>query len=252
MPSALITGATSGIGAALARRSAGDGLGLVLVSRDEHRLAEAAEGYRTRYGVKTEILPADLTTDEGIGAVEDRLRDGVDLLVNNAGFGHRGAYPDVRVGAEVDMLKLHCEAVVRLTYAALPGMLERRRGGVINVASVAAFFTRGTYAASKAWVVAFSQAMAADIEGSGVRVMALCPGFTHTEFHQRAGIDTSTIPGPLWLSADQVAREGMRDFARGLRVSVPSARYKAIVALGRLIPPNLSGRLSNRVGRRFH
>ncbi len=252
MPSALITGATSGIGAALARRVAGDGLGLVLVARDEHRLAEAAERYRTRYGVKTEIVPADLTTDEGISVVEDRLRDGVDLLVNNAGFGHRGAYPNVRVDAEIDMLKLHCEAVVRLTYAALPRMLERRRGGVINVASVAAFFTRGTYAASKAWAVAFSQAMATDIEGSGVHVMALCPGFTHTEFHQRAGIDTASIPGPLWLSADQVARDGMRDFARGLRVSVPSARYKAIVALGRLIPPNLSGRLSSRVGRRLH
>ena len=245
MPSALITGASSGIGAALARRLAGDGLGLILVARDEKRLTAAAEGYRERYGVKAEPLPADLATDEGIGIVEDRLRTGVDLLVNNAGFGHKAAFPDVSTADELTMLKVHCEAVLRLTYAALPAMLERRRGGVINLASVAAFFTRGTYAASKAWVVGFSQATAA-----GVRVMALCPGFTHTEFHQRAGMSKAGIPRPLWLSADQVARECMRDFARGVRVSVPSARYKMIVAAGRLIPPNTVGRLSDRLGRR--
>jgi hypothetical protein len=251
MPTALITGASVGIGAAFARRLAADGLGLVLVSRDGERLGAAAEVYRRRYGVEVEVLPADLATDDGLGAVEDRLRAGVDLLVNNAGFGHPGAFPEVPIEDELVMLKVHCEAVLRLTYAALPAMTEKHRGGVINVSSVAAFFTRGTYAASKAWVVSFSQATAGEIDGSGVRVMALCPGFTHTEFHERAGMDASGIPGFLWLSADRVAGEGMRDFARGLRVSVPGARYKAIVAIGRLIPPNIAGRVSSRVGRRF-
>jgi short-subunit dehydrogenase len=251
MPTALITGASVGIGAAFARRLAADGLRLVLVSRDGERLGAAAEEYRKRYGVQTEVLLADLATDDGLGAVEDRLRSGVDLLVNNAGFAHPAAFPDIPIKDELAMLKLHCEAVLRLTYAALPAMTEKHRGGVINVSSVAAFFTRGTYAASKAWVVTFSQAVAAEVDGAGVRVMALCPGFTHTEFHQRAGMDLSGIPGILWLSAEQVAGEGMRDFARGLRVSVPGAQYKAIVALGRLIPPNIAGRLSSRVGRRF-
>lgn len=248
MPTALITGASSGLGAAFARRLAGDGLTLILHGRDEDRLRSAAEEHRGRYGVDVETLPADLATDEGIEAVAERLRAGVDLLVNNAGFAHRGAYLKVPVEDERRMLKVHCEAVLRLTSAALPGMVARGRGGVINVASVAAFFAKGsTYGASKAWLVNFSQTAAGEVAGTGVRVMALCPGFTHTELHQRAGLDISGIPGLLWLDADRVVAAAMRDFARGLRVSVPTARYKVIAAVGRLMPPNLLGRLAERV-----
>ncbi|WP_030923442.1 SDR family NAD(P)-dependent oxidoreductase [Streptosporangium amethystogenes] len=250
MPTALITGATAGIGAAFARRLAADGFSLVLVARDEKRLISVAEELRLRYGVSSEVLVADLVTDEGLEAVERRLREGVDLLVNNAGFGHPGHFLDVPVEEEVRMLKLHCEAVLRLTLAALPGMRERDRGAVINVASVAAFFTRGSYSASKAWVVSFSESAAMEMAGSRVRVMALCPGFVHTEFHQRASMDTSSIPGFLWLSADNVAREAMRDLARGVPVSIPDLRYKAIVRIGRLLPLNLIGQVSRRLGRR--
>ncbi|GIH79566.1 SDR family NAD(P)-dependent oxidoreductase [Planobispora longispora] len=250
MPSALITGATAGIGAAFARRLAADGFSLVLVARDEKRLASSAEELRLRYGVEVEVLPADLTAEEGLTAVEERLRGGVDLLVNNAGFGHPGAFLAVPVADELRMLKLHCEAVLRLTLAALPGMKERDRGAVINVASVAAFFTRGTYSASKAWVVNFSESTAAELTGSKVRVMALCPGFVRTEFHDRASMDTSGIPGFLWLSADDVAAEAMRDLAAGRWVSVPDLRYKAIVAVGRLLPSGLTGQISRRLGRR--
>lgn len=148
------------------------------------------------------------------------------------------------------MLRLHCEAVLRLTLAALPGMRERDRGAVINVASVAAFFTRGSYNASKAWVVSFSESAAMEMAGTRVRVMALCPGFVHTEFHERASMDTSSIPGFLWLSADNVAREAMRDLARGVLVSIPDLRYKAIVRVGRLLPLNLISQVSRRLGRR--
>ncbi|GIH92625.1 SDR family NAD(P)-dependent oxidoreductase [Planobispora siamensis] len=250
MPSALITGATAGIGAAFARRLAADGFSLVLVARDDKRLAVSAEELRLRYGVRVEVLPADLTAEDGLAAVEQRLREGVDLLVNNAGFGHRGAFLDVPVADELRMLKLHCEAVLRLTMAALPGMRERDRGGVINVASVAAFFTRGTYSASKAWVVNFSRSTAAELAGERVRVMALCPGFVRTEFHERASMDVSGIPGVLWLSADKVVAEAMRDLARGAWVSVPDLRYKAIVAVGRLVPGKLTGQVSRRLGRR--
>ncbi|GAA3155758.1 SDR family oxidoreductase [Planomonospora alba] len=250
MPSALITGATVGIGAAFARRLAADGFSLVLVARDEKRLTERAEELRLRYGVTSEVLPADLADPEGLAAVERRLHEGVDLLVNNAGFGLAGSFPDAPVDEEVRMLRVHCEAVLRLTLAALPGMRERGRGAVVNVASVAAFFARGTYSASKAWVVNFSESAALETAGSGVRVMALCPGFVRTEFHRRASMNTSGIPGFLWLSADDVVAEAMRDLARGVRVSVPDLRYKAIVAVGRRLPLNLTARVSQRIGRR--
>ncbi|WP_327590719.1 SDR family oxidoreductase [Nonomuraea sp. NBC_00507] len=249
MPTALITGATAGLGAAFARRLAAEAYSLVLVSRDESRLAEAAGQLKLRYGVSVEVLPADLATDDGIATVESRLRDGVDLLINNAGFGHPGSFPDVPVADEVRMLKVHCEAVLRLTLAALPGMRERDRGAVINVASVAAFFTRGTYSASKAWVVNFSESAAAEVGNPRIKIMALCPGFVRTEFHQRASMDTSGIPGFLWLKADNVVREALRDLALGKRVSVPDIRYKAIVAVGRLVPRSLQSLVSGKLGR---
>ncbi|GAA4229568.1 SDR family oxidoreductase [Streptosporangium album] len=246
----MITGATAGLGAAFARRLAADGFSLVLVARDEGRLSASAEELRLRYGVKVEVLSADLAAEEGLAAVERRLREGVDLLVNNAGFGHPGAFLDVPVADELRMLTVHCEAVLRLTLAALPAMRKRDRGAVVNVASVAAFFTRGTYSASKAWVVNFSESVAAELTGGRVRVMALCPGFVRTEFHDRASMDVSGIPGFLWLSADNVVNEAMRDLARGRRVSVPDIRYKVIVGVGRLVPRGLSGEISRRLGRR--
>jgi short-subunit dehydrogenase len=250
MPTALITGATAGIGAAFARRLAADAFSLVLVSRDAGRLAQTADQLKLRYGVSVEVLPADLATDEGLAKVEARLHDGVDLLVNNAGFGHPGNFLEVPVKDELRMLKVHCEAVLRLTMAALPWMRERDRGAVINVASVAAFFSRGTYSASKAWVVNFSESAANEVRNPRVKIMALCPGFVQTEFHQRASMDTSGIPSFLWLKADDVVREAMRDLATGKRVSVPDLRYKAIVAIGKLVPHNLAGRVSARIGRR--
>ncbi|GAA3706788.1 SDR family oxidoreductase [Nonomuraea antimicrobica] len=249
MPTALITGATAGIGAAFARRLAADAYSLVLVARDEARLARVADQLKLRYGGNVEVLPADLATEEGLARVESRIRDGVDLLVNNAGFGNAGHFPDVPVERETRMLKVHCEAVLRLTLAALPGMRERDRGAIVNVASVAAFFTRGTYSASKAWVVNFSESAAHEVGNPRIKIMALCPGFVRTEFHQRASMDTSGIPGFLWLKADAVVRAAMRDLALGKRVSVPDLRYKIIVAVGRLVPRGLQAMVSERIGR---
>jgi short-subunit dehydrogenase len=250
MPTALITGATAGIGAAFARRLAADGFGLVLVARDEGRLAESAARLREKYRVEVELLPADLATEEGLVAVENRVTT-VDLLINNAGFGNLGKFLDVPVEDELRMLRVHCEAVLRLTYAALPGMIERGRGAIVNMASVAAFLTRGTYGASKAWVVSFSEGVSHDLAGKAVQIMALCPGFVHTEFHERAGMDVSGIPDFLWLEADRVVADGLRDLRRGVLVSVPGAQYKALVGLGKLVPRNLAGRLSSRTGRSY-
>ncbi|MHA6764580.1 SDR family NAD(P)-dependent oxidoreductase [Streptacidiphilus sp. PAMC 29251] len=254
MPTALITGATAGIGAAFARRLAQDGLDLVLVARDADRLADTAAALAEEFGVGAEVLSADLATDAGIAAVEARLTDPerpVDLLVNNAGIGFRDGFLKVPLAEELTMVKLHIEAVLRLTTAAVPGMRERGRGYVINVASVAAFVPRGTYGASKAWVVQFTQGAARDLVGTGVRLLALCPGFTHTEFHQRAGLDMSDLNGWMWLSAEQVVDEALRDLARGRTVSVPSRRYKAVVAAARKAPLGLLGGISSRAGRRL-
>ncbi|TYB42778.1 SDR family NAD(P)-dependent oxidoreductase [Actinomadura chibensis] len=254
MPTAFITGATAGIGAAFARRLASDGFDLVLVARDAARLERAAAGLRDEYAVRAEPLPADLSTDAGLAAAEDRVRSDVDLLVNNAGFGNRGVFLDVPVSDELTMLRVHCEAVLRLTHAVLPGMLERGRGGVVNVSSAAAFATRGTYGASKAWVVSFSQGVAADIarrSGGGVRVMALCPGFVRTEFHDRAGMDMSDVPGFMWLDKDDVVDTALRDLRRGVQVSVPGPQYKAIIGLSRVLPRALVSRMSSTTGRKY-
>jgi short-subunit dehydrogenase len=254
MPTALITGATAGIGAAFARRLAADGFDLVLLARDTARLERTAGELRAEHGVTAEVLTADLATEDGIAAAERRVAEGVDLLVNNAGFGQRDKFLKTPLSAELDMLKVHCETVLRLTYAALPGMVERGRGGVINVASVAAFFARGTYSASKAWVVNFSESVQQDIAGEGtgrVHVMALCPGWVHTEFHQRSHMDKSAVPDFMWLEADDLVAAAVRDFRRGVAVSVPDVRYKALVGLSRLIPRGLAARISTRTGRRY-
>ncbi|MFI0407515.1 SDR family NAD(P)-dependent oxidoreductase [Actinomadura sp. 3N508] len=254
MPTAFITGATAGIGAAFARRLASDGFDLVLLARDAERLERTAAELHERYAVRAEALPADLAAENGLAAAEERVRDGVDLLINNAGFGHKGVFLDVPVSDEVTMLKVHCEAVLRLTHAVLPGMLDRGRGGIVNVASAAAFATRGTYGASKAWVVNFSQAVAADIRrrsDGGVRVMALCPGYVRTEFHDRAEMDMSDLPEFMWLDKDAVVAAGLRDLRRGVQVSIPGAQYKALIGATRFLPRGLVARLSSGTGRNY-
>jgi short-subunit dehydrogenase len=198
-------------------------------------------------------LTADLATDEGISAVEARLSDAtrpVDLLINNAGFGNKGRYLDVPVADELTMLKVHCEAVLRLTTAAVKGMRARGRGGVINIASVAAFVPRGTYSASKAWVVSFTRGAARDLAGTNVRLLALCPGFVRTEFHERAGMDTGSIPKWMWLRADRVVDAALRDLARGANVCVPDARYKVLMGGVRLVP-SLLGRVTSTAGPKY-
>ncbi|MGW3956060.1 SDR family NAD(P)-dependent oxidoreductase [Streptomyces sp. NPDC004752] len=254
MTTALITGSTAGIGAAFARRLAADGHDLVLMARDTKRLREQATELHDRHGIEAEVLTADLSLDEGIEAVAARLgdrRNPVDLLINNAGFGNKGHYLDVPMADELRMLKVHVEAVLRLTSAASEAMRERGRGGIVNVASVAAFVPRGTYGASKAWVVQFTQGVARDLAGSGVRLMALAPGFVRTEFHQRAGMGTDNIPGWMWLDADKLVATALADLARGRTVSIPDPRYKALMGLAKVAPRGLVGGISSRTGRRY-
>jgi short-subunit dehydrogenase len=242
MSTALVTGATAGIGNAFVRRLARDRYDLVLVSRDARRLEEMAAELRVSYSVQVEVLPADLSDDEGCATVEARLADGarpVDVLVNNAGFGVNSHFVTGDIDDEDRMLQVLVRAVLRLTRAALPGMVERRHGAVINVSSVAGFVPQGTYSAAKAWVTTFSQGVAGDVAASGVQVLALCPGFTHTEFHERAGLDMGRTPGWLWLQAHDVVDAAFTALHRGQVVCVPGRQYQAIVALARHMPVRL-------------
>jgi len=239
MSTALVTGATAGIGNAFVRRLAADRFDLVLVSRDSERLEGLAEELRTAYGVDVEVLVAELADDDGCRTVEARLDDRdrpVDLLVNNAGFSVNRRFVTGDVEDEERMLRVLVRAVLRLTRAALPGMVERRYGVVINVSSVAGFVPQGTYSAAKAWVTSFTQGLAADVGASGVQMLALCPGFTHTEFHERAGIDMRRTPDWLWLQADDVVSDAFAALDRGHVVCVPGLQYKTIVGVARRLP----------------
>jgi short-subunit dehydrogenase len=188
------------------------------------------------------VLPADLTDDGGVAAVVERLTAAerpVGVLVNNAGTGLLHNFERNDISEEKQHLKLHVETAMELVHAALPGMLERGSGRIINVASVAAFVPRGTYSAAKAWLLSFSRWANLAYGPRGVKVTALCPGFTHTEFHDRMGMDKSVAPAWTWLTAERVVREGLADNLRGKAVSIPSKRYKVVAAAARLLPDRL-------------
>ena len=252
LPTALVTGATSGIGNAFARRFAAEGYGLVLVSRDVQRLDAVAVALREQYGVDVEVLPADLSDREQIERVADRLRDNarpIDFLVNNAGFTTQKPFPPGDLAEEERMLDVLIRAVLVLTAAALPGMVARGRGNIVTVSSVAGFLPTGTYSAAKAWATSFTISLSKKLGGTGVIATALCPGFVRTEFHQRAKMDMSAIPGWLWLSADSVVDSCLADVRRGRTISVPSYRYKMIAFLLRHLPLRYIKKL-NPVARR--
>ena len=240
---ALITGADSGIGAATAIAFAREGADVVMSylpeeEEDAARIANLIE----KAGRKAVKVPGDLKDSSVCRAlVETAVRElgGLDILVNNAGLGllHSFAYNDI--AEEKRHLKLHVETAMELTHAALQGMLERRSGRVINVASVAAFLPRETYSAAKAWLLSFSRWANLAYAGRGVKVTAVCPGFTHTEFHDRMGMDKTAAPAWMWLQAEQVVREGLADNEKGRAVSIPSKRYKLLTAAARVLPARL-------------
>ena len=239
-PLAVVTGPTSGIGAAFARALAGEGHDLVLVARDAARLESTGADLAERYGVTCRALSADLATDAGTSAVADVLRDEpVTMLVNNAGFGIYGRFADNDLADELRMLDLDVRSVLVLTHAAVGAMTARGGGDVVNVSSVGGFVPRAsgaTYVGAKAWVTGFTEALAQQVDGTGVRVCAVCPGYTRTEFHERAAADMSNVPGWMWLDADHVVAEGLADLRRGRPVSVPSLRYKSLLAAVKVLP----------------
>ena len=247
---ALITGATAGIGHAFAVHLARRGHDLVLIARDTARLEEVAAALRTDHGVEVEVITADLVERDQLAVVEARLTDAarpVELLVNNAGFGLKKRFLDNPVEAENAMLDVLVTAVLRLTHAALGPMTERGHGGIINVSSVAAFLPRGTYSATKAWVNSFTEWAANEYRSQGVTVMALCPGFTKTEFHER--MQVARGKNFMWLDVDFLVDKALADFDKGRIYSIPGAQYKTVVALTRLVPNKALQRLQT-IGRK--
>lgn len=249
-PVALVTGPTSGIGDGFARRLAARGHDLVLVARDEERLRALAAELKDRHGTDSEVLVADLATADGREATIERAAAGVDFLVNNAGFGTSGEFWSADPALLQSQLDVNVTAVVQLTRAALPSMVRAASGTIVNVASVAGLLSgRGsTYSASKAYVVSLTEGLAGGLAGTGVRIQALCPGFVRTEFHQRAGIEMSSIPSLMYLSVDQVVDASLADLDKGRVLSVPGLQYKALTTASRLIPRSVARRAASAVG----
>lgn len=247
----LITGASSGLGAEYARQLSRAGCSLVLVARDARALNDLADDLRRLGSPQVEVLVADLLDEDDLAKVVKRLGEHdspVDMLINNAGFGLPLAFERNDIADETRHLRLHNEVPLRLMHTALQGMLARGSGRIINVASMAAFIPRSTYAAAKQWLVGFSRWANARYKRRGVTVTAVCPGFTHTNFHERLGLPPGQegIPNWMWLDAKQVVSDSLRDAERGRPVSIPSVRYKVLAGVARLVPQSVLASVGER------
>lgn len=255
MATALITGGTSGIGAAFARALAARGDDLVLVARNSERLSEMAEMLTGRYAVQVETISADLGSRQDTMRVAERLShldQPVDLLVNNAGFGVPVALLAVDSTPHEQAFDVMIRAVLILAAAAGRSMKTRGAGTIINVSSTAGYVTMGNYSAIKAWVTSYTEALSIELDGSGVTVTALCPGWVRTEFHERADLSTSSIPPAMWLDADDLVKDCLADTARGRVISIPSKRYTILMTLLRLLPRGAVRGVSRRLSSGRH
>lgn len=256
---ALVTGASTGIGAAIASELATRGTELVVVARSTDQLEALAEQWRAAHDVGVEVLSADLTDPDQLELVEDRLRAEdapVDLLVNNAGSGHTGPFLDSTAEQASTTIALNAAALTRLTHAVLPRLVDAGRGGVLNVSSVGGFQPVpqfAVYAATKAYVSSFTEAVHEELRGSGVHVTALCPGFTRSDFVTAAGAEdeASKIPGFLWQEVGPVARAGVDGVARGRAVVVTGPLNQVTTGLSSITPSAVSRRVVATVINRF-
>lgn len=256
-PSALVTGASAGIGAAIARELAARGNNLVVVARDTARLDTLARELMASYGGEVEVLGADLIDSSQLAKVEARVADPerpLDVLVNNAGFGTAGDFATLDVEREESEIRLNVVALVRLTRAALEPMLARGHGAILNVASLAAYQPTAhmaVYGATKAFVSSFTQAVHEEVRGTGVHVTVLCPGFTRTEFQERSGATASRLPDMAWQDAAEVARAGLDALARNSPVAVPGAMNKVAAVMADMTPTVVTRRVAALLGKYY-
>ena len=234
---ALVTGATAGIGESFTRLLAAKNYNIVLVARDLPRLHERATGLQTTYGIETVVVQADLATDAGCALIEKYIAEHeIDVLINNAGFGINKAFTVSALDAEQNLLDVLVRTPMRLMHVALPGMKVRDKGLIINVSSVGGFIAGGTYSASKSYLTVLSESLNTELSATKIKISALCPGFTRTEFHQRGRMSMKGLPAFMWLNADRVAAKAWSDALKGKAISIPGWQYQLLTFVMRFAP----------------
>ena len=250
MPTALVTGATSGIGESFTRLLATKGYGLVLVARDEKRLQERAKSLESKFKIKVEVLQADLSVATQLAKVEKRLANPdspIEVLINNAGFGIKDSFLKSEIADEILLFDVLAKAPMQLAHAVLPQMLSRNSGTIINVSSIASFIAGGTYSAAKAYLTVHTESLHSELSKTNIKISALCPGFTHTEFHQRGKMKMSGLPNFMWLEADRVVADSWRAAMAGRAICIPGWQYKILSTIARFGPRPLVRKLGIKV-----
>ena len=250
MATALVTGATAGIGESFTRLLAAKGFDLVLVARDKKRLQERATSLSKKYEVNVEVLQADLSVPSQLARIEKRLsnpKKPVEALINNAGFGIKDSFLSSNIEAEILLIDVLAKAPMQLMHAVLPQMLDRNSGTIINVSSVASFIAGGTYSAAKSYLTVHTESLNSELSKTNIKVSALCPGFTHTEFHQRGKMKMSGLPNFMWLEADRVVAEAWRAAERGKAICIPGWQYITLSTIARFGPRPLVRKLGIKV-----
>ena len=237
---ALVTGATAGIGESFCRLLADNNYNIVLVARDLPRLQERATQLQARFNVETHVIQADLSTDAGCSVVEQYLASNqVDVLINNAGFGLNKAFTMSELKAEQEMFDVLVRTPMRLMHVVLPGMKQRDKGVVINVSSVAGYIAGGSYSAAKSYLTVITESLHTELADTNIKVSALCPGFTRTEFHQRGRMSMKGLPSFMWLDSDKLVAKAWSDALKGKAVSIPGWQYQLLVFVIHALPRSI-------------
>ena len=253
MATALITGATAGIGAAYAKLLAKEGFDLVLVARDLPRLKGVAKELSKLYKIKAETIKVDLTKPAQLAKVEKRLANNskpIEVLINNAGFGLKDSFLVSNLAREQELLDVLVTAPMRLSHAVLPGMIKRNSGSIVNVSSVASFIAGGTYSAAKSYLTVFSEYLHTELRDTNIKVSALCPGFTRTEFHARGKMKMSGLPNYMWTTVDQVVAKSWRYVKAGKVICIPGWQYMLLSSIARIAPRPLVRKLGIKIRRK--
>ena len=253
MATALITGATAGIGAAYAKLLAKEGFDLVLVARDLPRLKGVAKELSELYKIKAETIKADLTKPAQLAKVEKRLANNskpIEVLINNAGFGLKDSFLVSNLVREQELLDVLVTAPMRLSHAVLPGMIKRNSGSIVNVSSVASFIAGGTYSAAKSYLTVFSEYLHTELRDTNIKVSALCPGFTRTEFHARGKMKMSGLPNYMWTAVDQVVAKSWRYVKAGKVICIPGWQYMLLSSIARIAPRPVVRKLGIKIRRK--